>query len=373
MRRRGFSYKIHPVFIMSILIRTSTTFLVMALAALIFGPASGSASSADLDPFYGVVSQKKLSGKDFDQMAEGRIGLYRVAVDWQGIDNSGDGDYNWSGLDETVEDTARRGIKLMPTFYNSPTWLTYDRRVMPVWSGYAIDAWKDMLEAAVARYGNGGEFWQDHPELPEIPVTLWQIWNEPNIRNFAWPVSPGKYARLVKASAASIRSVDPGGKVVLGGMYGSPPDGTGIDAGPFLNRLYRVKGFRKSFDIAAVHPYAASSRKSLARIFPVRHVMNRHGNTRRPMFITELGWGSDSATSFGTGSQDAQATQVRTVYRALLRHRARLRLRSVIWFSWADLPTDAYSCSFCHKTGFFDNEGKAKPSWWALLDFTHGD
>ena len=62
-----------------------------------------------------------------------------------------------------------------------------------------------------------------------------------------------------------------------------------------------------------------------------------------------------------------------TVYRALLRHRARLRLRSVIWFSWADLPTDAYSCSFCHKTGFFDNEGKAKPSWWALLDFTHGD
>ena len=65
---------------MRMLIRTSTTFLVMALAAVLFGPSTVSAASADLDPFYGVVSQKKLSGKDFDQMAEGRIGLYRVCL-----------------------------------------------------------------------------------------------------------------------------------------------------------------------------------------------------------------------------------------------------------------------------------------------------
>lgn len=358
---------------MRMLIRTSTTFLVMALAAVLFGPSTVSAASADLDPFYGVVSQKKLSGKDFDQMAEGRIGLYRVAVDWQGIDGSGDGDFNWNGLDETVEATAERGIKLMPTFYSSPSWLTYDRRVMPVWSGYAIRSWEAMLKAAVARFGNGGTFWREHPELPETPITLWQIWNEPNIRNFAWPVSPGKYAKLVKVSAAAIRSVDPGGKIVLGGLYGTPPPGTGIDAGPFLKRLYRVDGFRKSFNIAAVHPYAADARRSLKRILPVRRVLNRHGNFGRSMFITELGWGSDSATSFGTGSQAAQANRVKSVFRTLLRHRARLRLRSVIWFSWADLPVGSYSCAFCHKTGFFDDEGNPKPSWWALLDFTHGD
>lgn len=346
--------------------------LVATIVASLWAAPAHAASTSDVDPFYGVVSQTKMADQDFDSMSWGRIGFYRMPIPWASIESSGDGDYDFSSVDPVVEETARRGIRLMPTIYDSPAWLTYRRTELPIWSNYALDKWKDLLRALVARYGTGGEYWSENPDAPEQPVLDWQIWNEPNIRYFASPVSPRHYGRLMKVSAATIRDEDPEARVVLGGLYGSPPRNTGIDAAPFLRRLYKVKGFRKSFDVAAIHPYAVNTRQSLARVFPLRRVLDRHGNNGRPMFITELGWGSDSSTKFGMGSQDAQASQVSSAFRSLLKHRARLRLRTVIWFSWSDLPDTARSCAFCYKTGFFDHDGNAKPSWWALLDFTHG-
>jgi hypothetical protein len=36
----------------------------------------------------------------------------------------------------------------------------------------------------VQRYGRTGSFWKDHPDAPKLPITSWQVWNEPNIK--AW-------------------------------------------------------------------------------------------------------------------------------------------------------------------------------------------
>jgi len=340
--------------------------LVVALVAL---PQAASASPL---PFYGVISQRALNDQDFDAMAEGNVGSYRIVVPWAGVEQTGDGSYDWSGVDASIEATASRRIRALPTVYDAPAWLSYDRREMPVWSGYAIEKWQSMLKAMVARYGPGGDFWAEHPQLPVLPVRKWQIWNEPNIRNFAWPVSPSKYAHLLKVSSTAIKSVDPGAKVMLAGLYGNPPGNSGIDAGPFMNRLYRVHGFRRSFDIAAVHPYASTTRESVARTFSVRRAMNRHGDRRRPIAITEMGWGSDSVSKFSTGSQAAQGRQVTSIYRQLLKVRARLKLTGIFWFSWSDVPDTDHTCVFCYKTGFFDDKNGAKPSWRALMRFTGG-
>lgn len=88
--------------------------------------------------------------------------------------------------------------------------------------------------------------------------------------------------------------------------------------------------------------------------------------------VTEIGWGSDATSSFGKGSFDAQGAQLGSAFRAYMKHRQRLKLRAVYWFSWEDLPLGSKSCSFCMETGLFDRHGDAKPAWYRLLDITHG-
>lgn len=360
--------------------RKTTTLLLSALLLAVvvllsmnsLTAKADTSQTSDGDPFFGVIAQNPMSKDDFDLMEWGRMGSYRMPVSWESVEGSGDGDYDWGQMDHIVTMTASRGIKLLPTFYNSPSWLTYDKRRLPIWSGYAIGKWKDFLRAAVERYGNGGEFWEENPDIDPLPVVDWQLWNEPNIKFFAYPVSPRNYAKLLKISAPAIRSADPAAKVVTAGLYGSPPKGKGIDAGPYLNRLYKVKGFRKSFDVAAIHPYASTFRGSLERTWPIRRSLNVHHNRNKRIDITELGWGSDSATIFGKGSTSGQADEIRFAYRALLRQRNRLHLKSVYWFSWSDLPDNSRSCAFCFKTGLFDEHGNAKPAWYSMLDFTHG-
>ncbi len=346
---------------------------VAAILAVVgfFGIAGESRAADDSDPFYGIISQRTMHAEDFDKMEWGRLGSFRYPVDWGAIQPAQGADFNWDRIDSLVEATSRRGIDFLPTMYNSPNWLSTDYRRMPVWGPGAISLWKKFLTSAVARFGTDGTFWVNNPEVPYRPVMKWQIWNEPNIRNFAKPVSPRRYAKLMKVSAAAIRRTDPNAKLVTGGLYAKPPKGTGIESSKFFNRLYRTRGFKQSFNIAAIHPYASNTGDSIRRTFPLRWSLNRHHDRRKHMVITELGWGSDSATTFGKGDADGQGLQLRSAYRKYLKYRRKLKLDSIYWFSWSDLPPGADSCSFCHKTGLFDSSGEAKPAWFRLLDFTH--
>ncbi|HTU13943.1 MAG TPA: hypothetical protein VMF31_01975 [Solirubrobacterales bacterium] len=350
--------------------RTTRSLLVLLGFAAFLLPLTGPAKAAEPDPFYGVISQSHMSNDEFDTMKWGRLGSFRLPVDWGTVDN-GRGEYDWGALDHAVEATARRDIELLPVLYNTPAWLAGDRRRVPIWSSYAITKWRTFLRALVLRYGSDGTFWSDNPDIPVKPVTKWQIWNEPNIRYFAYPVSPKRYAKLQRISAAAIRGADPEAKIVTAGFYANVPDGKGMDAGPYMKRLYKIRSFRSSFDIAAIHPYARTTRESIQRTYPIRRVMDRNGNRNRRLAVTELGWGSDSATVFGMGDRQKQATQLTSAYRGFLNHRKRLKLSSVYWFSWSDLPVGAKTCAFCLETGLFDNAGEAKPAWFRLLDFTH--
>ena len=348
---------------------------ILLLAALVFLIAGrgGTAAAADPapSPFFGVMTQQPMSQADFDKMAWGRLGSYRATIEWGSVDRRGDGNLDWGTLDSLVEVTAERGIKLLPVFYNTPIWLAGNRRRLPIWNGYARYHWKQFLREAVKRYGSDGTYWRDHPGVPERPIRDWQVWNEPNIKYWARPVSAPKYAKLIRISARAIRKADARARIVTAGLYSRPRNGAGIAAPKFMKELYRQPGFRESFDIAAIHPYATTTRKSVRRTFPLRRVMDRHRQRNKRLMVTELGWGSDATTSFGKGGLQAQAVQLTSAYRAYLKHRRELRLKAVYWFSWSDLPPESVTCSFCRETGLFDVVGKAKPAWYRLLDFTH--
>ncbi len=346
--------------------------IAIALIALWFaarGPDHGHA--AEPDPFFGVVTQRGMEPADYDLMREGRFGTFRVGIEWHSIEPTKNGKLNWNGVDHAIESVVDRGIDVLPSVYGTPSWVHRNWRTLPVENAFQIKEWRRFLTAAVARYGADGTFWVERPELPYRPIKTWQIWNEPNIITFARPVSPQRYGRLLRLSSNIVKAVDPNAKIATGGFYGTPPEGKGIDAGPFLNRMYKVDGLRSSFDIAAIHPYAKNARESMRRTNPIRRVLNKRKNVKRPIIITELGWGSDSRTIFGKGSEAAQATELRRAYRMFLNQRRRLKLQSIYWFSWSDLPSDVHTCAFCFATGFFDVGGNPKPAWDEVLNFTH--
>lgn len=341
-----------------------------ALVALLLGASSSQGKAAN--PYFGVMSQHPMSDDEFDLMSAGGIGTYRFPVAWSRIEPEDGKGFDWHGLDGVVRSTAERGIQLLPTLYHAPQWATGRQNRMPVGDRDWELRWERFIGAAVTRYGPGGDFWLDRRDVPYRPILSWQIWNEPNIRNFAAPVSARRYARLLKQSARTIRMVDPDAKIVLGGLYGRPPPGTGVPAGRFLRRLYKVPGVKRSFDVAAVHPYATTARGALSRLRPVRRVLNTSGSRGRRIAVTEVGWGSDRKTVFGKRTLRGQAVELRRFMRKLRRNRRWLRLSTVIWFSWSDLSSNQKACDFCYRTGLFDEFGAAKPVWRSLLGFSRG-
>jgi len=345
-----------------------TICVTVTLASLVAVPSVTQGKAAN--PYFGVMSQRPLSEDEFDLMSAGGIGTYRFPVAWSRMEPEDGARFNWHGLDGVVASTARRGIRLLPTLYHAPKWLTGAQNRMPVGKSEWERRWERFVGAMVTRYGSGGDFWIENRDLPYRPVRSWQIWNEPNIRNFAAPVSAPRYARLLKQTARRIRMIDPWAKIVMGGLYGRPPKGTGVPAGRFLKRLYRTPGFKRSFDVAAVHPYGITAGDAMSRLRPVRRVLDARNDRRRRIAVTEVGWGSDARTGFGKRSRRGQATELRRFMRKLRRDHRQLRVSTVVWFSWSDVSHRQVACEFCYRTGLFDQTGTAKPAWRALLGFS---
>jgi hypothetical protein len=261
----------------------------------------------------------------------------RVAFDWATADPIEDGPFDFSQTDLIVGDAARDGLTVLPDVLYTPSW---DARPNP--SGLAIpqdDApYAAYLTALVKRYGPNGTYWADNPTLPKRPIREWQIWNEPNF-TFYWPTRPfaPSYVALVKAAHAAIKQADPGAQVVLAGM----PN----DAWNYLQKIYNVPHAAQYFDVVAVHPYTVIPSNVILFLQKMRAVMQRNGDARKPLVITEMGWNSSighkPADDFCCQSTAArQAAKVKAVLPLLAQNRAALKLQAFYYYTWASHGTN---------------------------------
>jgi len=333
--------------------------------------------------FFGIAPQTALTDEDAAYMRAGGIESVRWPVEWAGIQPTGRGEYRWGGLDDIVAVAARHGLTVLPFFYGTPGWVAASPMQLPIDTANARKAWAVFLEAAVERYGPGGEFWNLHapggpadepPISRPLPIRRWQIWNEANFYYFAFPASPRRYADLLRISSPAIKAVDPGAKVILTGLFGRPTVGgsRGMPAARFLERLYRSPGITKLFDGIALHPYAANT-ETLEELVEELHQVTVKNEVPVALYITEMGWGSESdlgTVAFERGVR-GQVRELRGGYRYLLRNRSRFDLKQVFWFSWKDVPD---SCNFCDSVGFFraGPSYEAKPAWSAFVSLTGG-
>lgn len=336
--------------------------VLLGIAAQPAGAVAPSAASENgkLPPgFFGIVPQATPSAADLNRM-EGSVETLRFPIYWSQCEPR-PGQYDFSRPDAEIAAAAEHGIRVMPFVYGTPAWLSGNEARPPL-SGRALGAWKGFLRELVARYGPRGTLWRG--AAFRQPIRRWQIWNEPNFILFWAPrVSPSGYAKLLHASAGTIRAADPGAQIVLAGIA---PVGAGMKTWAFMHQLLRVPGVRRYFDLAALHPYAANMAQMDYQLSRVRAAMAAAGAGRKPLIVTEIGVASDGFyRSVFVKGIDGQARFLREAFARLLAMRHRWRIVGVDWFTWRDQPNPDPHCSFCQGAGLLDVAGDPKPAWFA--------
>lgn len=339
---------------------------ILACAFLAGAAPAGAAVPKD---FFGVVTEDVFAGDagyrnaTLTQQSSIGVGLIRQTFHWKQIETS-PGVYNFAGYDAYMAATASHGIRVLPILFDPPR---FRARVSKRTSAtYPPRHYADLgtFGAAVARrYGPGGSFWAQNPGLPRLPITSYQIWNEPNIPAY-WPTGPNpkQYASLLKAAAKGIHAADPHAQIVTAGLPDSHLSRPG-NVYSYVKALLRAGG-ANSFDTLAVNPYGKSSGEMVGKLQRFRTILN-HGHARSAhMWITEFGWSDVGPASSFRAGRAGQAKQVRRAIPALVKRRGHFKLRGLIYYSWRDGAPYAplFKDFWGLHTGLLRRNGSSKPA-----------
>jgi polysaccharide biosynthesis protein PslG len=343
--------------------------MAAALAACALAAIPTSAGAAVAPPgFWGVVPVTAPDSAQLSRIKQGGVRSIRAPLNWSQVERA-PGVFDWSSFDAVVLPAARYDIQVLPFLLSSPRWVAPSGSILPVDTSGQQEAWASFLGAAVRRYGPGGELWLEHRELRPQPIATWQIWNEPNHPAFASPPVPARYATLLNLSRLAIKRVDPRARILLAGLYATMSDPPGVyRATAFLARLF-VLGTWKGLRGVAVHSYPSSYLDLASIVASVRRVMRRHGASRIPLWITELGWSSRPFSEPLGAGPIGQAQKLYEAFGLFSANRLSWRIAGVYWFSLTDSESP-YACDFCTGTGLFTADFRAKPAWRAFVSFS---
>jgi GH35 family endo-1,4-beta-xylanase len=339
----------------------------LALVALLMAPRV--ATAAVPDQFLGITTEDAYTGKDAyaqQQLRAQRAAGFTVArqvfrwneVEW------GDDRFDFSATDRFIRNAAIAGMRVMPLLQGEPTWPSSrpkrdkSRNLFPPKNPATLGGFGSAL---AQRYGPNGTFWAANPQLPPMPVTSWQIWNEPNFPVY-WGGKPNAkaYARMVIAAAAGIRAVDPNAYIVSAGL---PDSKLGQNPVTFARTMLKA-GAGASLNAIGIHPYAATPAQVLALTRKLRKAMNGAGATNLDLWVTEIGWAAGGPkTKHRTVSASQQGPTIVNAITKLAANREALRLRGIVYFAWRDSTVYKGGKDFWGlHTGLLDRKGKPKPA-----------
>lgn len=346
--------------------------VVLTAAALMAGltvTPAGTASAATVPPgMLGMNDWALPSEQTLASVHRAGTTRWRAGLFWHYVENTRGARY-WGDYDKLVAASARQGVSLLLVVAGCPPWAC-SSTAGPPRTPDATAAQRDFLRDAVARYGSNGSFWNAHPELPRRPVTDWQVANEVNSSEFWKPgPDPAGYARFLREQSAVIRGADPRATIVMSGLteYGQ------VRVADYLRQLYRQPGFRQSFDVLAVHAYAPDAPAVGRLLDRTRKVAVDNGDAGRPMWVTEMGWGTSSPRLATPTSPAQQADLMRKSFDMMIGCRERWNLDRAYWFAYKDLATQPGQPDLAaNHTGLFDLAGRAKPAWGTFQRYRGG-
>lgn len=298
------------------------------------------ASAAAPARFYGVNWDREAAksdasqfGPQFEGMRAAGVETTRVVFRWSEMQPTAESPVSFDRADAVVRAASTNGLQLLPVFLGTPQWAAKHpgRAGSPPRRDDAVR----FFAQVVARYGERGTFWVEHPDLPLRPVRYWQIWNEPELASY-WnePKFWIGYAKLVRASDRALTRVDPSARIVLAGLTGF--------SWRSLEHLYD-SGIKGHFDVAAIHPYTGSTDLVARVVRRIRRVLRHHGEPRKALWITELSWPASkghmqapSGLRRVVTDDRGMAKRLTSAYRYFVKQtELRHRVGRIYWYTWA--------------------------------------
>jgi hypothetical protein len=232
------------------------------------------------------------------------VGWVRDAVIWPDaeplppVPSTGTHNYNWNRIDSQVARFAQHRVALQPVIRQAPGWAHPNlqglncRRDGMTDADHAAD-YGAFVAAIVRRYGQGGSFWAQNPQLPFEPITRVELWNEPNMYPFACPrPDPEAYARMVAAAGDAVDAVDRNVVVSVGGLVAQKATTPlKMETGEFLRRMTQeVPTLPDKVDAVAIHLYDLDPDGDISLIGWLRSKMAASGLGGESILVTEYGW-----------------------------------------------------------------------------------
>lgn len=155
----------------------------------------GNAAECSGEPNPSQCTQEK-----WDRLRQVGIRSWRIGIQWQLVQPTESGPYNWNSVNSTVGRAAAAGIRTVPRIYQAPEWATACTDCPPIGpDSEAMGHWKEMVAAAAKRFGRcdgdtepgfnplvdcaAESFWKTRPIDEYFPIKWWQVWEEPNFES----------------------------------------------------------------------------------------------------------------------------------------------------------------------------------------------
>lgn len=258
-------------------------------------------------------------------------------------------DYYWREDDAFELSMAAAGLRWYPFIAYAPRFRGTVRPTSPK----RVPEYAAFAGMLAQRYGPHGDFWQEHPGLPRLPVTTYEIWNEENSTAYWRPqrTGPADYAELYLAARRAIKRVEPGARVIVGGLAVGGSHST-TDEVDFLRRMVAHRpSLRRNLDAVAFHPYKRSVPEVYARIARLRRALDTLVGPQVPIEITEVGW---SQRSFPEPTRAADLSQL-----ALELPRSDCNITRLIPFNWSNLSATPGDFGLVNMDGSIRPSGRA--------------
>jgi hypothetical protein len=347
-----------------LIIQTQPLIASRAISLTVLAPGQGQPRIEGLPPeFFGLSGVQILwlpeEYREPEMLLATAAGARIIGLDfdWQRIEPE-PGRYVWDGTDDAVALAKRYGLRLVPMLLFTPYWastapfapLNYQHAPPADYADY-----RDFVYAVVNRYKPYGN---SKLTADGYGITDWVIWNEPNTRSRKEAPAPGdfwtgsieEYLLLLRAGYEGAHAADPTCNVLNGALADIFWAEGEQDLTTALVRMYDPNGdgdagdgARPFFDTLNIHTYQLGPPDAAwyeERLSAVVDVMSRFGDERKPIWITETGYGSVPTPVADSPyvSEEAQAEAIQLVYGVCSSFP---QVKRVFWWSLRDYYSNA--------------------------------
>ena len=315
------------------------------------------------DDLYGRAGPYR--DKGLAQQQSAGVQLLRVMFDWSLIEVAPNS-FDFTNYDRYVLDAAAHRITFLPVLLKAPEFYSKHpgtRFAFQPRDNADMARWATML---VDRYGPNGTLWQSNPGVTPRPITAWQIWNEPNLKQYWYPKpNASQYRSMLQTVGGAIKSRDPNAEIVTAGMPDSRLS-SAIRLAPYLKTLYKGGG-SSAFDTLAINTYAVSPKFLVKLVNTTRKLANRIGGRSDKLWITEVGWCDRGVKNRFCVGNKRQAKYIGQSVGLMKKKRSAWKLRGFVLFSWRDGKPYVKNKDFWgNHAGLLTIKGKKKPAYKAF-------